>query len=103
MAILILLDLEKRFCNSSEDISKRIQFQPYVMLGIWNHLDPVASVQLRSAVQELSGWRTVASCHTPVEEGMMIQTESPQIQKLRKNIIELGTYRSPAWLPNLWG
>ncbi|MFN8279560.1 MAG: formate dehydrogenase subunit alpha [Saprospiraceae bacterium] len=37
----------------------------------------------------ISGWRTVASCHTPVEEGMMIQTESPQIQKLRKNIIEL--------------
>ncbi len=35
------------------------------------------------------GVRTVAACHTPVEEGMMIQTESPAIQKLRKNIIEL--------------
>ncbi|MEP7195000.1 MAG: formate dehydrogenase subunit alpha [Saprospiraceae bacterium] len=33
--------------------------------------------------------RTVAACHTPVEEGMIIQTESPSIQKLRKNIIEL--------------
>ncbi len=35
------------------------------------------------------GVRTVASCHTPVEEGMIIATESESIQKLRKNIVEL--------------
>ncbi|MEO6189020.1 MAG: formate dehydrogenase subunit alpha [Saprospiraceae bacterium] len=35
------------------------------------------------------GVRTVAACHTPVEEGMIISTESASIQKLRKNIIEL--------------
>ena len=35
------------------------------------------------------GLRTVASCHTPVEENMIIFTESESIQKLRKNIIEL--------------
>lgn len=33
--------------------------------------------------------KTVASCHTPVEEGMMVFTETESIQKLRKNIIEL--------------
>lgn len=33
--------------------------------------------------------KTVASCHTPISEGMHIQTQSPSIQKLRKNIIEL--------------
>ncbi len=33
--------------------------------------------------------RTVASCHTPVEENMIIVTESESIQSLRKNIIEL--------------
>lgn len=33
--------------------------------------------------------RTVAACHTPVEAGMIIATESESIQKLRKNIIEL--------------
>lgn len=33
--------------------------------------------------------KTVAACHTPAEEGMMIFTESESIQKLRKNIIEL--------------
>lgn len=33
--------------------------------------------------------RTKASCHTAVEPGMFIYTESPDIQKLRKNIIEL--------------
>ena len=33
--------------------------------------------------------KTVASCHTPVAEGMHIQTSNEKIQRLRKNIIEL--------------
>ena len=33
--------------------------------------------------------RTVASCHTPVAEDMLIFTETESIQKLRKNIVEL--------------
>lgn len=33
--------------------------------------------------------KTVASCHTPVEEGMLVFTESESIQRLRKNIVEL--------------
>jgi len=33
--------------------------------------------------------KTMASCHTPVSEGMHIQSQSQSIQKLRKNIIEL--------------
>jgi len=33
--------------------------------------------------------KTMASCHTPVAEGMHIQTQSDPIQKLRKNIVEL--------------
>lgn len=33
--------------------------------------------------------KTMASCHTPVAEGMHIRTQSTSIQKLRKNIIEL--------------
>jgi formate dehydrogenase major subunit len=33
--------------------------------------------------------KTMASCHTPISEGMVIQTQSKPIQKLRKNIIEL--------------
>jgi len=33
--------------------------------------------------------KTMASCHTPISEGMHIQTQSESIQKLRKNIVEL--------------
>ncbi len=33
--------------------------------------------------------KTMASCHTPISEGMHIQTQSKSIQKLRKNIVEL--------------
>jgi len=33
--------------------------------------------------------KVMASCHTPINEGMHIYTHSPRIEKLRKNIIEL--------------
>ncbi|WP_196139062.1 formate dehydrogenase subunit alpha [Aliikangiella sp. G2MR2-5] len=33
--------------------------------------------------------KTMASCHTPIAEGMHIQTQSSSVQKLRKNIVEL--------------
>ena len=41
------------------------------------------------ALQADGPTKTMASCHTPITEGMHIQTQSPSIQKLRKNIIEL--------------
>ena len=33
--------------------------------------------------------KTVASCHTPIEEGLMIYPDSESVQKLRRNIVEL--------------
>jgi len=33
--------------------------------------------------------KVMASCHTPISEGMHIYTHSPRIEKLRRNIIEL--------------
>ncbi len=33
--------------------------------------------------------KVMASCHTPISEGMLISTQSSAIQKLRKNIVEL--------------
>ena len=33
--------------------------------------------------------KVMASCHTPISDGMHIYTHSPRIEKLRKNIIEL--------------
>ena len=41
------------------------------------------------ALQADAQSKTMASCHTPVAEGMHIQTQSDPIQKLRKNIVEL--------------
>jgi formate dehydrogenase major subunit len=41
------------------------------------------------ALEESGKTKALASCHTPVAEGMYIYTDSENIQKLRKNIIEL--------------
>ena len=47
----------------------------------------VCSVEV--ALQADGPLKTLASCHTPVAEGMHIHTQSQSIQKLRKNIVEL--------------
>lgn len=47
----------------------------------------VCSVEV--ARQGNGGLKTVASCHTPIEEGLMIYPDSESVLKLRKNIIEL--------------
>lgn len=56
------------------------------------NLEPFGSCRVCSvdvALKEGGPVRTVASCHTPVAEGQYIYTDSPNIQRLRRNIIEL--------------
>lgn len=56
------------------------------------NLEPFGSCRVCSvevAFHENGPFKTMASCHTPVSAGMYIQTDSPGIKKLRKNIIEL--------------
>jgi len=56
------------------------------------NLDPFGSCRVCSvdvALEENGPTKVFASCHTPVAEGQFIYTDSPNIQRLRKNIIEL--------------
>lgn len=56
------------------------------------NLDPFGSCRVCSvevAMEEGGATRTVASCHTPVMENQWIYPDTKEIQKLRKNIIEL--------------
>ena len=47
----------------------------------------VCSVEI--ALKEDGPVKTMASCHTPVSQGMHIYTQTESVQKLRKNIVEL--------------
>jgi formate dehydrogenase major subunit len=56
------------------------------------NLEPFGSCRVCSvevALQKGGSTKTVASCHTPLGENMYIYTQSPKMQRLRKNIIEL--------------
>lgn len=56
------------------------------------NLEPFGSCRVCSvdvAREEGGATRTVASCHTPIFDGQYIYTESDNVQRLRKNIIEL--------------
>ena len=56
------------------------------------NLDPFGSCRVCSvdvALEKDGPTKTLASCHTPVSEGQYIFTESKNVRRLRKNIIEL--------------
>ena len=56
------------------------------------NLDPFGSCRVCSvdvALEAGGKTKTVASCHTPVTKDMHIYTDSDDIQRLRKNIVEL--------------
>ncbi|MEQ9118708.1 formate dehydrogenase subunit alpha [Fulvivirga sp.] len=56
------------------------------------NLEPFGSCRVCSvdvALQKEGKTKAMASCHSPMQEGMYLYPDSPNIQKLRKNIIEL--------------
>jgi formate dehydrogenase major subunit len=56
------------------------------------NLDPFGSCRVCSvevALEKGGKTKTVASCHTPMSEGFYIYTNSPKVQRIRKNIVEL--------------
>ena len=56
------------------------------------NLDPYGACRVCSvevALEQDGKTKTVASCHTPVMEDSYIYTDSAEVQKLRKNLIEL--------------
>lgn len=57
-----------------------------------SRLEPFGSCRVCSvevALAQGGSSKVMASCHTPVTEGMHILTQSKPVQKLRKNIVEL--------------
>lgn len=56
------------------------------------NLEPFGSCRVCSvdvALEAGGKTKTVASCHTPISPGMYIYPDSPNVKRLRKNIIEL--------------
>ena len=56
------------------------------------NLDPFGSCRVCSvdvALEENGKTKAMASCHSPIREGQYIYPDTPNIKKLRKNIIEL--------------
>lgn len=77
-----ILSFTKRFCGD--------KFVPTLCDA--PNLKPFGTCRVCSvdvALEENGPTKTMASCHTPVGEGMHISTHSAPIKKLRKNIIEL--------------
>ena len=56
------------------------------------NLDPFGSCRVCSvdvALEKGGRTKAMASCHTPITEGMHLLPNTPNIQKLRRNIVEL--------------
>ncbi|MEQ1791062.1 MAG: 2Fe-2S iron-sulfur cluster-binding protein, partial [Nitrospiraceae bacterium] len=60
-----------------------------------DHLNPFGSCRL--CLCEIEGQSgTPASCTTPVREGLVVQTDTSRLQRLRRNIVELYLSEQPA-------
>jgi formate dehydrogenase alpha subunit len=88
-------DVEFPFDDSSsilEFTNKSLGKKSIPTLCDYDNLTPYGACRVCSVevqYDESGAKRTVASCHTPISPNMRIYTNSKEIKKLRKNIVEL--------------
>jgi formate dehydrogenase (NADP+) alpha subunit len=57
--------------------------------NLCNHPDLVPAGLCRVCVVKVDDWKITISCKLPVKEGMVISTEDPEVQRIRKSTVEL--------------
>jgi len=57
--------------------------------NLCNHPDLDPAGLCRVCVVKLDDWKVVIACKQPVKDGMVISTEDPEVQQIRKNSVEL--------------
>lgn len=57
--------------------------------NLCNHPDLQPAGLCRVCVVKIDDWKIAISCKLPVKDGMVIDTEDPEIQQIRKNNVEL--------------
>jgi formate dehydrogenase major subunit len=57
--------------------------------NLCNHPDLKPAGLCRVCVVKMDDWKIVISCKQQVKDGMVISTEDPQVQQIRKNTVEL--------------
>lgn len=57
--------------------------------NLCNHPDLKPAGLCRVCVVKMDDWKIAISCKLPVKEGMVISTEDPEVQQIRKNTVEL--------------
>jgi formate dehydrogenase alpha subunit len=57
--------------------------------NLCNHPDLDPAGLCRVCVVKIDDWKIAISCKQPVKEGMVVSTEDPEVQRVRKNTVEL--------------
>ncbi len=57
--------------------------------NLCNHPDLDPAGLCRVCVVKLDDWKVTISCKLPVKDGMVISTEDPEVQQIRKSSVEL--------------
>ncbi len=57
--------------------------------NLCNHPDLQPAGLCRVCVVKMDDWKIAISCKLPVKDGMVIDTEDPEVQQVRKNNVEL--------------
>lgn len=86
----VVIDDEKVSVQKGKTILEAAEIEGISIPTLCHRPDLSPSGNCRLCVVEVEGSpRLVASCHTPIAEGMVIHTRSPKVVNTRKAIVEL--------------
>lgn len=87
--VTITIDGIKITADEGITVLEAAQANGLYIPNLCNHPDLKPAGLCRVCVIKMDDWKIAISCKLPVKEGMVINTEDPEVQQIRKNSVEL--------------
>lgn len=88
-SVTITIDGIKISAEEGMTVLQAAQANGLYIPNLCNHPDLRPAGLCRVCVVKQDDWKITISCKLPVKEGMIISTEDPEVQQIRKNTVEL--------------
>jgi len=88
-SVTITIDGIKILAEEGMTVLQAAQANGLYIPNLCNHPDLVPAGLCRVCLVKLDDWKITISCKLPIKDGMVISTEDPEVQQIRKNTVEL--------------
>ncbi len=87
--VTITIDGLQIKANEGMTVLQAAQANGMYIPNLCNHPDLDPAGLCRVCVVKMDDWKVAIACKQPVKDGMVINTEDPEVQRIRKNSVEL--------------